>query len=582
MMQNICNICGANYEYRNGRWKCPACGAYKPEELSNEEQTLLYIAEQKRRLACFEEAEQEYSDIIEKYPQNPYGYWGRLLSKHGIKYERDYDGKMIPTCCSPTIDSLLTDKDCLKAINLADEDTKQYFQIQSELIERIRNVWVNKANKEKPYDIFICYKDSDLGNGIERTQDSIEAQEIYLHLISQGYRVFYSRESLRDKVGEKYEPYIFNALSTAKVMLVYGKSAEYITSTWLKNEWTRFLKMMKNGLKKPDSLIVAYEGFSPSELPTTLSAIQCLDASRKTFYTDLDKIVKVAITSESKQKKTESNATKSTNTNGALVCPDCGGNFSAADLLDGDSLVTCLACGKTYYTADIMRKTSSSDAESSRFNNLTPQEKQLLQRQEEITRNYLALRNEKQIEKDVKSKYTLLLWIGIFTIFYYVGIFLLIYRSSAIKKAIKKELANNQQILYDYNQLQNVLKKTTSSYFSKQTQYEQPRSNSTTHNTGMCKLSVIREVIGGLQGVIIDNFPIEMNLKNNMYKLKKGDKIDLKLPLGKHQLVFKGNSRKKKYEIDMNADKTICVSYTNMGGIFVGEREAVEASWYRN
>ena len=26
MNQNICNICGANYEYRNGRWKCPACG----------------------------------------------------------------------------------------------------------------------------------------------------------------------------------------------------------------------------------------------------------------------------------------------------------------------------------------------------------------------------------------------------------------------------------------------------------------------------------------------------------------------------------------------------------------------------
>ena len=42
MSQNICNICGANYEYRNGRWVCPACGAYKQEELSNEEVTLLY------------------------------------------------------------------------------------------------------------------------------------------------------------------------------------------------------------------------------------------------------------------------------------------------------------------------------------------------------------------------------------------------------------------------------------------------------------------------------------------------------------------------------------------------------------
>lgn len=36
--QNICNICGANYEYKDGKWRCPACGAYKPEEISNEEE----------------------------------------------------------------------------------------------------------------------------------------------------------------------------------------------------------------------------------------------------------------------------------------------------------------------------------------------------------------------------------------------------------------------------------------------------------------------------------------------------------------------------------------------------------------
>ena len=70
---NICNICGANYEYRNGRWVCPACGAYKPEELSNEEVTLLYNAAQKLRLADFDEAEKAFARFFErimnKYPQ---------------------------------------------------------------------------------------------------------------------------------------------------------------------------------------------------------------------------------------------------------------------------------------------------------------------------------------------------------------------------------------------------------------------------------------------------------------------------------------------------------------------------------
>ncbi len=302
MSQNVCNICGANYEYRNGRWKCPACGAFKSEELSNEEVTLFYNAAQKLRLCDFDEAEKAYTDIIEKFPKNPNGYWGRLLSRYGIKYEEDFDGRKIPTCYATSIESVITDKDYLKALELADQETRAYYTLQAQYIERVRKEWVEKARKEKPYDIFICYKDSDLANGIDRTQDSIAAQELYIHLTEQGYRVFFSRESLRGKVGEKYEPYIFNALSTAKVMLVYGSKSEYITSTWLKNEWTRYEKRLQAGEKKPNSLIVACDGFSPNELPKVLSSMQCFDATSRSFYTDLDAVLKKIIKGEEKPK----------------------------------------------------------------------------------------------------------------------------------------------------------------------------------------------------------------------------------------------------------------------------------------
>jgi len=302
MSQNICNICGANYEYRNGRWICPACGAYKAEELSPEEATLLNVAAQKLRLSDFDEAEKAYTDIIEKYPQNPNGYWGRLLSKYGIKYEEDFDGRKIPTCYATSIESVISDKDYAKAIALADKDTRAYYEKQAEYIERVRKEWVEKAKKEKPYDIFLCYKDSDLANGIDRTQDSIAVQDLYIHLTEQGYRVFFSRESLRGKVGEKYEPYIFNALSTAKVMLVYGSKPEYITSTWLKNEWARYEKRLQAGEKKPNSLIIACDGFSPAELPKVLSSRQCFDATKRSFYSDLDAIVKKIIKGEEKPK----------------------------------------------------------------------------------------------------------------------------------------------------------------------------------------------------------------------------------------------------------------------------------------
>ena len=300
--QNICNICGANYEYRNGRWKCPACGAYKAEELSNEEATLFYNAAQKLRICDFDEAEKAYTDIMEKFPNNPNGYWGRLLSHYGIKYEEDFDGRKIPTCYAASIESVLNDRDYLKALSLADFDTKAYFEQQARYIERVRKEWIEKAQKEKPYDIFICYKESDFANGVDRTQDSIAAQELYIHLIEQGYRVFFSRESLREKVGEKYEPYIFNALSTAKVMLVYGSKPEYITSTWLKNEWMRYEKRVQAGEKNPNSLIVACDGFSPSELPKALSSMQCFDATSRSFYTDLDAVLKKIIKGEEKSK----------------------------------------------------------------------------------------------------------------------------------------------------------------------------------------------------------------------------------------------------------------------------------------
>ena len=287
MNPNICNHCGDIFEYRNNRWVCRSCGSYKPETITNEEVTLLYTTYQKLRLADFAEAEAEFDDFIQKYPENPSGYWGRLMARYGIKYERDFDGRMIPSCYAASIGSVTSSPDYLKALQYADAENRAYYKSQAEYIERVRKEWLEKAKKEKPYDVFLCYKDSDLANGIERTKDSYAAQELYTLLTNMGLRVFYSRVSLRDKVGEKYEPYIFHALSTAKVMIVYGSDPDYIQSTWMKNEWMRYIKQLREGKKKPESLLVACEGFSPEELPTALSSMQCFRAEEKTFYGDL-------------------------------------------------------------------------------------------------------------------------------------------------------------------------------------------------------------------------------------------------------------------------------------------------------
>lgn len=292
MSENTCNVCGANLIYKDGRWVCPACGAYKEEEISNEEVTLLYNASQKLRLASFDDAEELYADIVKKYPKNSEAHWGLVLSRYGIKYEDDYDGRKLPTCYAATMESFLDDKEYLAALSCApDAKVRAYYAEQGKIIEKNRIEWYEKASKEPAYDVFLCFKDSDKENNIERTDDSIEVANLYTYLSGKGYRVFFSRETLRDKVAEKYEPYIYNALNTASVMIVYGSKPEYFESVWMKNEWTRFLKRMREGLKVDGSLIVAYDGMNPAELPKVFAGRQCLDARKKTFYGDLETLI---------------------------------------------------------------------------------------------------------------------------------------------------------------------------------------------------------------------------------------------------------------------------------------------------
>lgn len=299
MSANICNICGANLIYKDGKWVCPACGAFKTEEISNEEVTLLYNAAQKLRLASFDDAEEAYRDIIAKYPENSEAHWGLVLSKYGIKYEDDYDGKKLPTCYATSIESVLTDKDYLDSVRLCkDKYQKEYYIEQGKVLEKIRVEWLEKASKEPKYDVFLCFKDSDKLNNMERTDDSIEVANLYTHLSSLGYKVFYSRESLRDKVAEKYEPYIYNALNTAAVMIVYGSKIECFSSVWMKNEWTRYVRRLREGLKIEGSLVIACDGVNPGDLPRLLNQMQVLDARKKTFYGDLEahiaKIISIA------------------------------------------------------------------------------------------------------------------------------------------------------------------------------------------------------------------------------------------------------------------------------------------------
>ena len=179
----------------------------------------------------------------------------------------------VPTCHRASYDSVFDDIDYIEAVNNADPAAVSLYKKEAARIDRIQKGILEISKKEKPFDIFICYKETDSqGN---RTLESVKAQEIYDMLTDKGYKVFFSRITLEDKLGQAYEPYIFAALSSARIMLVITSDPDNVNAVWVKNEWSRFLKIMQS--KKDRALIPCYLNISPYELPEEFSYLQAQD-----------------------------------------------------------------------------------------------------------------------------------------------------------------------------------------------------------------------------------------------------------------------------------------------------------------
>ena len=292
MKKSICNICGGNLINKNGRWICGSCGAYAPEEITNEEVTLLYNARQKLRIADFDAAEELYLDITREYPNCSDAFFGLALAQQGIRFEKDFDGKIIPTCFFLEYQSLFENANYQTAYKLADNEQKIYLNKIANKIESIRKEWLEKASSEEKYDIFLSYKATEIDDASKKTDDYYEAHEIYNELTKLGYKVFFSKEALSNKTGEHYEPYIFNALNNSHLMIVYASKPEHVNSTWVRNEWSRFYKKIKNKEKLDNSLVLIYKGFNPEkELTKPLSDTQNLDRNDLHFIDKLTSYV---------------------------------------------------------------------------------------------------------------------------------------------------------------------------------------------------------------------------------------------------------------------------------------------------
>ena len=79
-----------------------------------------------------------------------------------------------------------------------------------------------------------------------------------------------------------------------------GTKPEHFNAVWVKNEWSRYLALIKAGAKK--TLIPAYRDMDPYDLPEEFSHLQAQDMSKLGFMQDLIRgIKKIVRTDEPKQ-----------------------------------------------------------------------------------------------------------------------------------------------------------------------------------------------------------------------------------------------------------------------------------------
>ena len=268
--QLICQTCGSNaVEIVDGLLCCKACKSKHTlqEKISEEEVISLNVATTDRNAYKFEDALEKYEQLLKKYPDNEAANWGALLADYGIAYVKDYDGKFIPTC---------------HRLNERPIDVCSYYyklndghKAQAQEIEKLRLSIMSKANKIQPYDVFICYKATEdvFGRNVP-TKEAGWAREIYTMLKHKlNLRVFFAEESLTGENSE-WEPHIYKALNTAKLMFVLTTGKQNVNAVWVKNEWKRYSRYIKEGQDK--TIRVVYDIMNAYDLPKELQDTQAI------------------------------------------------------------------------------------------------------------------------------------------------------------------------------------------------------------------------------------------------------------------------------------------------------------------
>lgn len=289
-----CKMCGSNLDIEDSITvcKCEKCGTSQTvPDIEDDKELKLFERAGRLRFNCdFDKAAGIYNTITDSYPEVAEGYWGLILCKYGIEYADNASGKKVPVCHRISYDSVMDDEDFELVMENSDSESRAIFREEAKIIEENRKKYIQIAESEQPYDIYISYRAKD-DNG-DKTAVSEIAGHLYNKLTSARYRVFLSEAALKGKKQSDCEPYIYSALNSANVMLALGTSYDDYNNVWVKNEWNRYLEIAEKNKNK--CLIPCYKDVDEYDIPKEFAGLKvCQLGNDDTFNNIMAEIANV-------------------------------------------------------------------------------------------------------------------------------------------------------------------------------------------------------------------------------------------------------------------------------------------------
>lgn len=161
-----CKICGGTLEINNNQSvaTCEYCGTKQTlPKLDDERKANLYDrANHFRRNNDFDKAMSIYEQILNEDNTDAESYWSILLCRYGIEYVEDpATHKRVPTVNRAQYTSIFDDEDYKSALQYADGFQREIYQSEAAAINEIQKGILAISQKEEPFDVFICYKETD-------------------------------------------------------------------------------------------------------------------------------------------------------------------------------------------------------------------------------------------------------------------------------------------------------------------------------------------------------------------------------------------------------------------------------------